>query len=41
MALFFEANMDLVGKKLDGSQLGGKNFQFQFDWVNTDQVKID
>ena len=34
--VYFEANIDFVGKKLDGSQLGGKNFQFQFDWVNTD-----
>ena len=28
------------GKKLDVEfQMGGKNFLFQFDWVNTDQVK--
>ena len=34
--VYFEGNIDFVGKKLDGSQLGGKNFSFQFDWVNTD-----
>lgn len=34
--VYFQGVIDLVGKKLDGSQLGGKNFLFQFDWVNTD-----
>ena len=29
--------LESVGKKLDvESQMGGKNFLFQFDWVNTD-----